>query len=101
MLKCRGKEQAMATAVLPDAASEVAQLGETIYERDLRPLLETDHAGEVVAIDVHTGAYEVAADVLASGLRLRARLPEAAIWFVRIGQSAVHRLPRRTPLGRK
>lgn len=89
----------MAIAVAQDTATEVAQLGEVIYARDLRPLLEAKHAGKVVAIDVHTGAYEVAEDVLSSGLRLRARLPEAEIWFVRIGQPAVHRLPHRMPLG--
>lgn len=85
----------MAVAVAQHQAAEVAQRGEAIYERDLRPLLEAGNAGKVVAIDVTTGAYELAEDLLQAGLRLHARLPEAEVWFVRIGQPAVRRLPQR------
>lgn len=90
----------MATAVSEYTAEEVARLGDEIYERDIRPLVEAGNEGKVVAIDVRTGAYELADDVLTSGIRLRERLPEAEIWFVRIGHPAVHRLPRRSPLSR-
>ena len=31
---------------------EIARLGKDIYERDIRPKVEVDHHGEVVAIDV-------------------------------------------------
>lgn len=89
----------MAVAVAQNQATEVAQRGETIYERDLRLLLEAGNEGKIVAIDVTTGAYELAEDLLQAGVRLRARLPEAEVWFVRIGQPAVHRLPRQTPRG--
>ncbi|MGE0131576.1 MAG: hypothetical protein AB7U82_26135 [Blastocatellales bacterium] len=89
----------MATAVSEHTAEEVGRLGDEIYERDIRPLFEAGNKGKVVAIDVRTGAYELADDLLTSGLRLRGRLPEAEIWFVRIGHPAVHRLPRRSPLG--
>jgi predicted aspartyl protease len=75
-------------------AEEIARLGNEIYERDIRPLVEAGNEGRTVAIDVRTGDYELADDELASGDRLRARLPEAEIWFVPIGHSAVHHLPR-------
>ena len=84
----------MAVAVLETVAAEVAQLGDAIYEREVRPALTTGHDGKIVAIDVKTHAYELADDVLTAGLRLRARLPEAEVWFVRVGRAAVHRLPR-------
>ena len=34
---------------------EIARLGDEIYERDVRPQVEADHHGEVVAIDVESG----------------------------------------------
>jgi hypothetical protein len=88
----------MATTVSEYTAEEVARLGDEIYERYIRPLVEAGNEGKVVAIDVRTSAYELADDVLTSGIRLRDRLPQAEIWFVRIGHPAVHRLPRRSPL---
>jgi hypothetical protein len=85
----------MAIAVAQSTAEEVARLGNEIYERDVRPQLAAGNEGKIVAIDVHTGAYELADDLLTAGLHLRERLPEAEMWFVRIGHKAVHRLPRR------
>ena len=34
---------------------DAVRLGKEIYERDIRPQVEADHFGEVVAIDVETG----------------------------------------------
>ncbi len=87
----------MAVAVVQSTAEEVARLGDAIYERNVRARLAAGNEGKIVAIDVRTGAYELADDLLTAGLRLRVRLPEAELWFVRIGHAAVHRLPRRTP----
>lgn len=85
----------MTVAVIETVAEDVAQRGDAIYERVVRPALAAGNEGKIVAIDVKTRAYELADDVLSAGLRLRARLPEAEVWFVRIGHAAVHRLPRR------
>ncbi len=67
------------------------RLGTEIYEQ-LRPMLERSDFGRVVAIDVDSGAYEVADETIEAATRLRDRYPEAPIWFVRVGQGAVHRL---------
>ena len=91
------KDKVMATAVAEYTAEEVARLGDQIYERDIRPLVEAENKGKIVALDVRSGAYELADDILTSGLRLRERLPAAEIWFVRVGHSAVHHLPHRAP----
>jgi hypothetical protein len=45
---------------------EFARRGDAIYERDVRPAVEAEHAGEFVAIDIESGAYEVDADELAA-----------------------------------
>lgn len=40
-------------------SEEMARLGKQIYERDIRPHVEADHPGEIVAIDVDSGDYAV------------------------------------------
>jgi|SRR6266849_2234505 len=71
---------------------EYAQRGNEIYERQVRPLLvEEGNQGKIVALDIETGAFEVAKDLLTASDRLLARCPDAQTWFVRIGHRAVHR----------
>lgn len=69
---------------------EHARRGNEIYERQIRPQVETGNKGKIVAIDIETGAFEVAEDTLAASGRLLARYPDAEIWFVRIGHCSVH-----------
>lgn len=75
---------------------EHARLGEDIYELQVRAQVEPAHVGRIVAIDVDTGAYELADDVLSAAGRLQARLPDAQIWCIRVGYRAVHRFGPRS-----
>ena len=68
------------------------QRGKEIYERDVRPLVEADHTGRIVAIDVRTAEYELADDVVTVAGHLRARLPEAVIFLARVGSPGLHQL---------
>jgi hypothetical protein len=70
---------------------EHARLGTELYERDVRAKVEAGNHGKIVAIDVDSGAFEVADDGLTAATRLMAHLPDAQIWCVRIGHPAVHR----------
>lgn len=70
---------------------EFARRGNEIYQRQVRPQVEEGNEGKIVAIDIETGAFELAEDVLTASDRLLARYPEAQTWFVRIGQPALHR----------
>jgi len=70
---------------------EHAQRGIALYEQRVRSQVEAGNYGKVVALDVDTGAFEVAEDTLTACQRMLARLPDAQIWCVRIGHSAVHR----------
>ena len=70
---------------------EFAQRGDAIYENDVRPRLKIDDDGKFVAIDIDSGRYEIDDDELEAGDRLRARVPEAQIWIVRVGSRSVHR----------
>ena len=71
--------------------AETARLGKAIYERDIRPQVEADHSGEYVAVDVESGSWAIAADVLAAARRLRVQQPAAIdVWLLRVGHRALH-----------
>ncbi|HVS38875.1 MAG TPA: hypothetical protein VMS17_25180 [Gemmataceae bacterium] len=70
---------------------EFARRGDAIYEKDILPKLTAKDVGKFLAIDIETGAYEIAADERKAGDKLRGRLPEAQIWMVRIGYASTHR----------
>ena len=64
---------------------ETASLGDEIYERDIRPHVEPEHVGEVIAIDVDSGDYALADSASAAAKRLRERRPDAQVWLMRVG----------------
>ena len=64
---------------------ETARLGKEIYERDIRSLVEADHHGEVVAIDVDSGSYSLGKNAIAASDGLREKYPEAQVWLMRVG----------------
>jgi hypothetical protein len=70
---------------------EFARRGHEMYEQHIRPKVELGNEGKIVAIDIETGSFEVAEDVLTASRLLLSRCPEAQTWFVRIGQRALHR----------
>lgn len=81
------------------SAEETAQRGDEIYERAIRPHVETAHYGKVVAIDIDTESYIIADNALAASERLLKQYPKAEIWCVRVGHRALHRIGGR-PLKR-
>jgi len=70
---------------------EFAARGDAIYERDVSPHLTADDVRKFVAIDVESGAYEIADDELTAADQLRARAPQAQVWLVRAGSRHLHR----------
>ena len=69
---------------------ETARLGAAIYEREIRAQVEVDHDGEYVAIDVNSGCWAVAEDLLAAASDLRSRYPDVVdVWSVRVGHRAL------------
>ncbi|MFZ4729461.1 MAG: hypothetical protein ACOYMQ_12500 [Pseudanabaena sp.] len=75
---------------------EFARRGDEIYETQVRPQIEVGNNGKIVAIDIETGAFEVADDILTATGRLFKRIPDAQPWIVRIGHRAVHRFGARS-----
>jgi len=73
------------------ANEEIARRGKELYEQPLRPQVETDeNIGKIISIDIETGDYELGDDPVATGRRLQARHPGAAIWTRRVGYDAVY-----------
>jgi hypothetical protein len=68
---------------------EFALRGDEIYESQVRSQVEANNHGKIVAIDIETGVFEVADELLTASKQLLARLPDAQTWFVRIGHPAV------------
>ena len=80
---------------------EITRLGDEIYERDVRPQVEADHHGEIVAIDVESGSWTIADSIRGATDLLRAQRPEAIdVWCQRVGHRALHHFggrPLRSP----
>ncbi len=76
------------------SADEIGRLGQDIYDRQIRPLVEPEHRGEVVAIDVESGDYALGEDPLQASKHLHQRRPDAQIWFMRVGERGVYRIRR-------
>ena len=75
---------------------EFARRGDEIYDSQVRPQVETDNYGKIVAIDIETGAFEVADTPIAATDRLYDRYPDAQPWVIRIGHRAVYRFGSRS-----
>ncbi len=75
---------------------EFAQRGDEIYESQVRQQVEEGNHGRIVAIDIETGAFEVADEILTATDLLFERIPDAQPWIVRIGHRAVHRFGSRS-----
>ncbi len=71
---------------------EFAHRGQSWYETQVRSQVDPEHRGEIVAIDVETGEFELGENTLSAAKHLLARLPGAQMWFIRVGHIAVHRI---------
>ena len=75
---------------------EFAKRGDETYETQVRPQVEIGNQGKIVAINIETGAFEVADEMLTATGNLFQRIPAAQPWIVRIGYRAVHRFGARS-----
>jgi hypothetical protein len=75
---------------------EFAQRGDALYESQIRSQIDEQiDRGRIVAIDIETGAFELADDPTIATRQLYERLPDAQPWVIRIGYRAVGRLRQR------
>jgi hypothetical protein len=71
---------------------EFAQRGDALYETAVRAQVEAGNHGKMVAIDIETGAFEVAEVPRIAVDRLYDRYPDAQPWVIRIGHRSVFRI---------
>jgi hypothetical protein len=71
---------------------EFARRGHELYESQIRSQVEEGNHGKIVAIDIETGAFELAEEPRIAVDRLYDRYPDAQPWVIRIGHRAVFRI---------
>ena len=72
------------------SSRDAAAVGRAIYNEKIRDTLGPEYLGKIVAIDVHSGDYEIADKGIDATVGLLARQPNAFIWRERVGFNAVH-----------
>ena len=72
---------------------EVAARGDKLYRETIEPQVGSAK-GQVVAIDVLSGDFSVAANGILAVRDLRTRQPNAEVFAVRIGSPSYHRIGR-------
>lgn len=77
---------------MSNQTSELAERGEEIFERVVRPQIKDEEPQKYIAIDVETEDFEIDANQEAAAGRLLERHPEAQgrIWFRRVGSRITH-----------
>jgi hypothetical protein len=71
---------------------DIVERGTRIYEEQLRHILEPQHIGKYLVIDVETGEYELDEDHLAASDRAAAKRPGARLYAMRVGSRSVGRV---------
>jgi hypothetical protein len=75
---------------------ELARRGQELYDSGIRQQVEAGNEGKIVAIDIETGDFEVAENVVPATNPLFERLPDAQPWIIRIGHHAVYHFGARS-----
>lgn len=73
-------------------AEEIVERGERIYAERLRQLLEPQHVGKVIVIDIDSGDYDLGDDCRAVSDRVAAKHPGAPLYAGRVGYPALYRV---------
>ena len=81
----------MNTHQLKYSPEEFATKGSELYRDLVLPKLSGDCDGKIVAIDIETGEFELAENTLAAAAKMFDRIPDAQLWFERVGAEAVHK----------
>jgi hypothetical protein len=61
-----GEDKPMTVRQPRYSKEEFARRGNEIYEAQLKPQIEADYYGKIVAIDIETGAFAIVDDVVAA-----------------------------------
>jgi len=70
---------------------EFVAKGKKIYKK-LKPKIEHDNKGKVVAIEIESGEYVIGEDELDAAIKAKNKFPNKIFDFIRIGYKTVHKL---------
>ncbi len=76
---------------------DIARRGQELYEQKIRQVVEPEHEGRFLVVDVESGDYEVADDDLTASDKLLERRPGAMLYGLRVGRGYAYRLGGRFP----
>lgn len=71
---------------------DIAARGRELYDRQIRALVEPQHRGQFLVLDIASGDYAVGPDDLSASKEILARRPQGVFYGLRIGQRAAYRL---------
>ncbi len=77
------------TDYTPQQASEI---GEALYERDIRARVEPDNVGKYIVINIENGEYELGDNDMELSRTLHHRQPKAALYCIRIGYQSMSKI---------
>lgn len=75
---------------------EFARRGNEIYQSQIKDRVEVDNHGRIIAIDIETGAFEIADNTVTAVDKLYQQYPDAQPWVIRIGHNSVYRFCSRS-----
>ena len=81
----------------PNKKDSIVDMAHAIYDANIRHLVEPDHRGEYLTLDVVTGEYEIDADGLAANFRMLERHSAETLVTLRIGYKAFGTFGFRAP----
>lgn len=73
------------------SSHEIVERGQTWYDQ-LRAQVEPGNIGKFMVIDIETGDYEIDREEMAALTRLKAKRPDGARYFLRIGYRAAYHI---------
>jgi len=71
-----------------EGSKSICDQAQAIYDSEVKHLVEPDHHGEYLTLDVVTGEYEIDADDMASSSRMLEHHPPENLFTFRIGYRA-------------
>lgn len=70
---------------------EVCDRGAEIYAAQIKPQVEPQENGKFIVIDIASGDYEIAEDMLAASHRLRERRPDSVRFGGMVGYESAYK----------
>lgn len=83
----------MSETISPLSPEEIAERGDKLYAEAIEQQVSSAK-GQVVAIDVLSGDFSLAANGVLASRDLRSRKPDAEVWLVRVGSRYYARIGR-------